>query len=219
MTTVGFLHTSPVHVATFESLVAELLPGAGVVSIVDVDLLDRARAQGLEEPELAAGVGRALDVLAGGGATEIVCTCSTIGVLAERIGRERSLSVVRVDRPMAERAVETGGRILVVAALASTVAPTIDLIAEVATGRGASVDVDVLLAEGAWPLFESGDLGAYLRTIADAAVAAASGAEAPDVIVLAQASMAPVAELADIVALGIPVLASPQSAVQSLRPR
>ena len=216
MTTAGFLHTSPAHLPTFEALVDELMPDVGVVSIVDVDLLDRARAVGLDDPMLADGVGRALDALAGGGATTIVCTCSTIGGLAERIGRARGLPVVRVDRPMAERAVEIGGRILVVAALASTVAPTTGLLAEVAGGRGTHVDVDVLLVEDAWRHFESGDVGAYHRAITDAVVAAATGPTAPDVIVLAQASMAPVAVLAEVDALAVPVLASPRPAVQSL---
>jgi aspartate/glutamate racemase len=219
MTTAAFLHTSPVHLPTFEALTAELVSGAGVVSIVDVDLLDRARSHGTDDPQLADGVLRALEALAGGGATTIVCTCSTIGGLAERIGRERSLPVVRVDRPMAERAVEIGGRILVVAALASTVAPTTALLDEVAAGRGIYAHVEVLLVVDAWRHFESGDLDAYHRTITDAVVAATRRAASPDVIVLAQASMAPVADADEVVALAVPVLASPRTAVQSLRPR
>lgn len=217
MTTAGFLHTSPVHVPTFEALVAEVMPGVDTLSVVDVDLLDRARAHGLADPQLVDGIGRALAALVGGGATTIVCTCSTIGGLTERIGRERSLTVVRVDRPMVERAVEIGGRILVVAALASTVAPTTELIAEVSARREALVAVEVLLVDGAWRCFESGDLGAYHRTIADRIVGLVTGPSPPDVIVLAQASMAPVVGLDDITALGVPVLASPRTAVESLR--
>jgi hypothetical protein len=196
-----------------------MVPDASVVSIVDIDLLEQARAHGVDDPALADGVARAIDALAGGGATAIVCTCSTIGGLAERIGRERSLPVVRVDRPMAERAVELGGRIVVVAALASTITPTTDLLAEVAVRSGTEVDVEALLVEVAWPRFEGGDLEAYHRTIADAVIACATGSSPPDVIVLAQASMAPVADLAEVLALSVPVLASPRIAVQSLRPR
>jgi hypothetical protein len=217
MTAAGFLHTSSVHVPTFDALVAEVVPGVTVVSIVDVDLLDRARAHGLADPQLAERVGRALAALVDGGATTIVCTCSTIGGLAERIGRERALTVVRVDRPMVERAVEVGGRILVVAALASTVGPTSELLAEVAAGRDARLAVEVLLVDGAWQYFESGDLDAYHRTIADRIVGLVTDRPPPDVIVLAQASMAPVASLEDITALGVPVLASPRTAVESLR--
>jgi hypothetical protein len=216
MATVGFLHTSPVHLHDFEALVADVVPGTAVVSVVDTDLLDRARMHGLDDPQLAEGVGRALEALVGGGATTIVCTCSTIGGLAERVGRERSPTVVRVDRPMAERAVEVGGRILVVAALASTVAPTTELLAEVADARGEPIAVEVLLVDDAWPHFESGDLDAYHRTIADRVVGRVTGGP-PDVIILAQASMAPVASIDDITSLGIPVLASPRTAVESLR--
>jgi hypothetical protein len=219
MTTAGFLHTSPVHQPTFDALMAEVVPGARTVSIVDAGLLDRARAHGLDDAQLADRVGRALETLAGDGAAAIVCTCSTIGELAERIGRGRSLTVVRVDRPMAERAVEVGGRILVVTALDSTVAPTTELLAEVAAGRGMPIDVELLLVDGAWPHFESGDLATYHRMIADAIATFATDAPLPDVIILAQASMAPVASFDGVASLGVPVLASPRIAVESLRPR
>ncbi|MEZ5259297.1 MAG: hypothetical protein R2705_21175 [Ilumatobacteraceae bacterium] len=46
MSIVGFLHTSPVHVATFDGLVAEVAPGRGVEHLVDETLLDRARDHG-----------------------------------------------------------------------------------------------------------------------------------------------------------------------------
>jgi hypothetical protein len=214
MTTVGFLHTSRVHVPTFDALMAELAPGTGVVSIVDVDLLDQARTRGIDDPALADGVARALDALAAGGATRIACTCSTIGGLAERIGMGSGRRVVRVDRPMAERAVAIGGRILVLAALASTVGPTTDLLLEVAAERDRDVDLEVAVVD-AWSHFESRDAGAYHRAIADAVIAAA-GNHAPDVIVLAQASMAPVADMTEVGSLGVPVLASPRTAVESL---
>ncbi len=41
----------------------------------------------------------------------IVCTCSTIGGEAERLAAADGIVFVRVDRPMAERAIAIGGRI------------------------------------------------------------------------------------------------------------
>ena len=66
----------------------------------------------------------------------------------------------------------------------------------------------MLWVEEAWPYFEAGDTVRYIETLAKAIRTAAVAADA---VVLAQASMAPVAhQLAD---LGIEVLASPAPGV------
>ncbi|MBL3670028.1 hypothetical protein JL475_29410 [Streptomyces sp. M2CJ-2] len=57
-----------------------------------------------------------------------------------------------------------------------------------------------LLVEGAWARFEAGDTAVYVRRVADAVTDA-------DVIVLAQASMAPAERLT---ATAVPVLSSPR---------
>ncbi len=67
----------------------------------------------------------------------VVCTCSTIGGSAEQTRLPHGQSVLRVDRAMAERAVEIGSRIVVAAALESTLAPTTELIQDVAAQQGA----------------------------------------------------------------------------------
>ena len=214
MSTLGFLHTSPAHVTTFDRLVAEEAVGTAVITVVDESLLARAQALGPDHPTVVGGVRAAIHALAGGGADVIVCTCSTIGAVAETVGDELDRRVVRVDRPMAERAVELAGdgarRVLVVAALASTVGPTRDLIESVAAERGESIDVEIRVVARAWDRFEADDHDGYLAAIADALDA---GADDCDVVVLAQASMA---EAADRVDIGVPVLSSPRLAVRSL---
>jgi hypothetical protein len=96
-----------------------------------------------------------------------------------------------------------GPRIRILAALASTVGPTMELITEEATACGRPVTPSVTIVDGAWARFEAGDREAYLATIADA-IAATTDA---DVIVLAQASMADAAGLAN---ADVPVLSSPR---------
>ena len=51
--TLTFLHTSPVHIATFDRLCSELAPGVPVRHIVDESLLRDAREAGRITPELA----------------------------------------------------------------------------------------------------------------------------------------------------------------------
>ena len=210
MATIGFLHTSPVHVPTFEALVAELAPETASVAIVDVALLDRALSSGVDDPKLLDRLRLALAELERQGAETIVCTCSTIGGVAEAVGRQRRLTVVRVDRPMAQRAVELGGRIVVVAALESTLDPTRALLESVAVEADIELDLEVHLVADAWARFEAGDHDGYLTVIADELVVVA---ERCDVIVLAQASMA---VAADRVEVGVAVLSSPWLAVSSL---
>lgn len=214
MTTVGFLHTAQLHVPVFEALVAEVGESAGhevsAVSVVDPGLLATARNHGPDHPDVVAGLVSALDELARAGADRVVCTCSTIGGVAESLGGRAGVEVVRVDRAMAERAVAVGGRVVVLAALESTLGPTHELLSAVAADRGVEVELDLRVVSGAWERFEAGDLDGYHRAVAHAAELAAAGADA---VVLAQTSMAPAAAL---VAASVPVLTSPRPAVESV---
>jgi hypothetical protein len=111
---------------------------------------------------------------------------------------------------MAERAVALGNRILVAAALASTLAPTRALILDAARAADKQIELRDLLCKTAWVFFERGDLAGYAQAIAKALRPAAGTA---DVIVLAQASMAAAASLcAD---LGVPILSSPQLGLEA----
>ncbi|MFD9083526.1 aspartate/glutamate racemase family protein [Streptomyces erythrochromogenes] len=189
------LHTSPVHVPVFDALRDRHHPGAVLRHLVVPELLDGARAHGPSSVAPAL-----LDLLAGAGPGPVLVTCSTIGATAEALAPALGAPVLRVDRPMAAEAVRTGPRIVVLAALASTLAPTAELLAEEAGGRPVSVRAH--LVAGAWESFEAGDTARYLTRVAEAADAV-TGA---DVIVLAQVSMAGAAELGT---TGTPVLASP----------
>ncbi len=210
MTTFGFLHTADAHLGVFTALLDEISPDDGAVHVVDETLLTDARRRGRVDDDLRRRIGMQLEALTAAGAVRVVCTCSTIGGPAEEIGRAEGVDVLRVDRPMARIAVAGGGRIAVVAALESTIGPTRDLLTRAADEAGQRVTVVDAPCLEAWAHFETGDHDRYYATIAahleslDATV---------DVIVLAQASMAPVERL---VRLTSPVLSSPRTAVLAL---
>jgi len=210
MVTVGFLHTSPVHVPVFDGLVAAADPSATTLTVVDAELLDAARRLGTSDVGVFAGIEHAIRELADGGADRVVCTCSTIGDAAEVIGRRIGVDVTRVDRAMAERAVAVGERIVVLVTLESTIEPTIDLLRSVARASGVPPSLRAIMVEGAWACFAAGDLDGHHALVA--AAIRRVGDEA-DVVVLAQASMAPAADLVDV---GFPVLISPTLAVDGL---
>jgi len=207
MTTIGFLHTADVHVGTFHARCAELAPDARDLHVVDPALLSDAGANGVT-PGLVARLDDRLRELAGDGARVIVCTCSTLGLAAESRSLAIGRPVLRADRPMAEAAVAAGRRIAVLVAVESTLEPTLDLLRESATRAGVPVTLLPKPCLPAWRLFAAGDHDGYARAIA---TRAREVAPAADVVVLAQASMAPAAEL--LADLPVPVLTSPRAAV------
>lgn len=206
---VGFLHTAQVHVATFEALSRELVPSAGTVHRVDPGALELARQDGAAERVRAVVAGH-LAELREAGCEVILCTCSTLGEVAEGLSGD-GLEVIRIDRPMLRRAVSCGPRIGVLAALTSTVEPTIRVLAEEAADAGAAISVEVCVVDGAWDAFLRGDAEDYYSRIAQAARALSSRC---DVVVLAQASMEPAAAL--LAGLATPVLTSPRAAVEAV---
>ncbi len=206
--TLAFLHTSPVHVAPFDALVHRAEPTAKTHHVVDEALLADARRLGADDEEIQRRVAEAMWGAAAGGALVVMCTCSTLGGVAERMDTQGRFAALRVDRAMADEAVRLGPSVLVVAALQSTLAPTRELILDSARRLGLAVDARLLLVEQAWAHFERGDMPAYLEAIAQAVRAAGAGHQ---VVVLAQASMAGAEPL--LADLGLPVLSSPRLGV------
>lgn len=197
VTELVLLHTSAVHVPVFDALRDRDHPGAVLRHLVVPELLDRARAEG---PESVAPAVLGLLAEAGAARATVLVTCSTIGAVAESLAPALGVPVLRLDRPMAAATVRTGPRIVVLAALESTLAPTEALLVEEAAARSVSIRTHVVA--GAWDRFEAGDTAGYLGLVA----AAADAVTDADVIVLAQASMA---DAADLTMTRTPVLSSP----------
>ena len=60
------------------------------------------------------------------------------------------MPVLRVDQPMADRAVATAQRIGVIATLPTTLEPTADLIRRRAAAAGKNIELDDALCDGAF---------------------------------------------------------------------
>ena len=110
-------------------------------------------------------------------ADAVLLTCSTLGPAAE--GVEVAVPVLRVDQALAREACAGGGRVAVICAAPSTLGPTRDIFEWEAQRAGA--EVRIVLVDGAWATFLSGDLDGYVHAIAGAANLAAA-----DVVALAR---------------------------------
>lgn len=195
-----FLHTAEVHRATFDTLASRHAPGIAIEHVVRPDWLTRAQAGG--DPRLASEIAQAI----ADADSVVVCTCSTIGTVAEDSG------AIRIDRPMMARAAQSGGRILLAYALDSTLGPSTELLQQEIVKSGKTASIVPLNLTEYWPLFIAGEVTAFAACIA-AAVRHAHQVDPANVIVLAQVSMAGAA--AQLESLGRPVLTSPELAFQA----
>ena len=212
MKTVVVVHTGPATLQPIKQQFEELLPDVRVVNLMDDSLLNDAITAGhLTE----AITGRLLSYLQLGqnmGATVLLNACSSIGEAASAARAAISVPIVKIDDAMAEQAVATGARIGVVATVRTTLEPTVRLIRAKAADVGKTPEVVEALAEGAFEALLAGRADQHddmLRRTIQSLVGRV------DVIVLAQASMARLAPA--LAGLGVPVLSSPRSGVESVR--
>jgi Asp/Glu/hydantoin racemase len=211
--TIAFIHTSASMIPIFQSLSKELLPGTSTFNMVDESLLCDIIREGKLPPVTARRlVGHVLSAEQAG-ANFILVSCSSMGRAVEASRTMSNATVLRVDEPMAKKAVATGNRIGVIATLPSTLEPTVALIKTSAANEGKSIELFSQVVSGAFEAVISGDGAKH-----DVLVSHALRTLIPkvDVIVLAQASMARVVDNLKPEEKSVPILSSPRLAVEHL---
>ncbi len=214
-TALQLLHTAEVHVATFDRLLKQSGTSARWGHHVAEELLERARGEGLTaslRDELREALRGLAKSCTGNGL--ILCTCSTLGGLAEEMSGEIGRPVLRLDRALAEAALAKANqtkenRVTVLCAVASTIEPTKTLFEDVARSMEWKGKMELELVEDVWDLFLGGDNTGYLQKIAEVIRVVEPKS---DVVVLAQASMAGAAEL--LPDIQVPILSSPKLGVE-----
>ncbi len=206
----AFVHTIPANIETFDALVGELAPDIPIRHVMHDELLKQALAAGELTPDIRRRTAEAVVEEAENGAAVVLCTCSTVGPGADDAAEMTATKVMRVDRPMAEAAVRMGTRIGVAATVSTTLGPTLELLSEAAAQTGKEIDLRPVVFEEARAKLMEGDTESYLSIIAEGLHLAARDS---DVIVLAQASMAPA--LAQCQNIEVPILTSPRSGLEA----
>jgi len=211
--TLALVHTSATLVPVFAELCAKYIPHVKTFNIVDDSLIKNTIACG----ELTADTSRRVVNYAGSvqdaGADYILFTCSSIGPAVEAAAGLSHVPVLRVDQPMADKAVQSGKRIGVVATLSTTLNPTSDLVRRRALAAGKEIELLPVLCEGAFEALMSGDAATHDQKVGDALKKLANEV---DVILLAQASMARVVDTLAEADKKVPILASPPIAMEYL---
>lgn len=210
---VAFIHTVTTLPVVFKGLVTELAPQIDMYHVVDESLLQNTIRNGEVSKTTIYRLVTYLMLAQQAGADAAMVTCSSIGAAAEIARSMVSIPVLRVDEPMAEKALAGGSRIGVAATVRTTLTPTVSLIERKASAAGKNVRVISKLCEGAFDAFIAGDTAKH-----DALVKTGLLELIPqvDVIVLAQASMARIVESLSESDRLLPILSSPRLAVEHL---
>lgn len=184
----AILHTTPATLEPLKALAGEILPGVGLINILDDSVLPQLAGN---DGDLAAVAPRLVAYALAAeqaGAAVILSACSSVGEVVAYMREQVTVPVVRIDEAMAEQATGRGeGTIGVAATLPTTLGPTLRLLYQAAADAGKQVTLQPLLVEAAYRALAAGDQAGHDRLLAEALAELAAVTE---VVVLAQASMA-----------------------------
>jgi Asp/Glu/hydantoin racemase len=207
MPTLGLVHNSPMLAGVFNEIAARVMPDVRILHFVDESTIKNTIAAGHLQKATMRQVIRLVGSTFDAGCDAALVTCSSIGRAVEMAAELYEQPVLRVDRAMAEKAVETGRRIGVVATLSTTLEPTAALVRRVAAEQGKDVEIVEHVCPGAFEAVMRGDGATHDRLVAEGITEAMEGM---DVILLAQASMARVLASMPEGAAPAPVHSSPE---------
>jgi len=210
----GMIHSVASLVPVFNGLAAEIMPDVEIVHLVDEGILKDVIASGEYGPNMGRRLGTLASFAEESGAEAVMLTCSTLGVLVDDARKLIEVPLLKVDEAMADEAVGLGSRIGVIATLYTTLDPTSDLVRERAALKGKDVVVDTVLCEGAFHALGRGDTAAHDNIVLDNLKGLM---ERVEVVVLAQASMARVADRIPEAERAAPILSSPRLGVQRFK--
>jgi Asp/Glu/hydantoin racemase len=211
----ALIHTVSSLVPVFEGLAKELLADTDRFNIVDESLLKDTIRDGSLTPERMRRVLGHVAAAEDAGADLVLVTCSSIGPAVDASQPFARKPLLRVDEPMADRAVAIGARIGVLATLSTTLDPTAELIQRRAAAADRTIELIRLVCDGAFEAISRGDVERHDALVRECLQSLFE--RQPDVVVLAQASMARVADQVPEAQRAAPILSSPRLAIERVR--
>lgn len=211
---VAFIHTSPAAIGPLMQFYAEAAPELEVTNLLDDGLL-RLLAAGR-----AGDVRRRLEEMLRSAAEDYapelsMVTCSSVSKeTVDALARDFDFPVLKIDYPMARRAVRAGRRIGVAATFPPTLVPTSRLLREAAAEAGVEIEIVEEVAAEAYKALLAGDTATHDELLSKAV----ENLQGKDVstVVLAQVSMARALPLLQTNAR-VPVLTSLHTSLEAVR--
>lgn len=206
------IHTSPVSLDELKALFHEMLPDVEMVNIIDDSLLEEVKRNGSITPQIISRMCSYVQIAKTMKPDIIFNQCSSVGEAFDIARTQAECLTLKIDEPMAEKAVSLGTRIGLVATVASTVKPSSNLIRNTAKKLGREITVTEYLVEGALDMLMKGEKDRHNELVIEEIRKAE---KENDVVVLAQGSMTAILPL--LKETEKPVLTSPRLAVQRVK--
>jgi len=211
--TVGFIHTALILVEVIKKELRDHSVEVKAFHMVDESLLMDLMKEGRLHPGIVRRLCQHVFSAEEAGADIITITCSSLSPIVDIARRLVSRPVLKIDEPMAEKAVKSAERIGIIATVNTTLEPTSDLLRKKGEEMGKKISISTALCQEAFKAILQGDTEKHDRMVTEEAVKLAREV---DVLVLAQGSMARLrAPLSQEV--NIPVLASPPLFAEMLK--
>lgn len=209
---ITMIHTSQVSVNDLMNLCSEIIPSVEITNIIDDSLLKEVKENNGITEAIIKRLTSYVNIAVENGADIVFNQCSSVGKAFDIAIKNVDVKTLKVDKPMAEKAVSLGSKIAVIATVSSTMYPSANLIKTTAKELGKEIEVEEFYIDGALDiLMKEKDVDKHnelvLRTIEKAQ-------ETNDVVVLAQGSMYVLND--ELSQFKKPVLVSPRLAIERL---
>ncbi len=166
---IGFVHTGVAIADMFKPMIAERLPGVATFHIVDDSLIQDLLQAEQFTPSILKRLCNQVELAEEAGAEMIMVTCSSIAPGVDVARKMVGVPVMKVDEPMAEKAVSISDNIGVMATAKTTMVPSVNLVQEKATEAEKQVTNHQTLSPEAFDCFQRGDMQIHDRIVTDAA--------------------------------------------------
>jgi Asp/Glu/hydantoin racemase len=213
---IALIHATPLSLEPIRAAFAELWPAARTTNLLDDSLSADLAAAGVLDQAMMDRFATLADYVTRAGADAILFTCSAFGVAIDAVKAHSRIPVLKPNEAMMDEAldaaVETGGRIGLLATFGPSIPSMREEFEALAAGRHRPLDLVVREVPGAMAALGEGRAEEHDRRIAEAA----SEMDDSPILVLAQFSMARAKPRVP-AAPGRIVLTSPHSAVKRLQ--
>lgn len=211
--TVGLIHSVFVMVDPLKKLFSEIMPEVRLINIVDDSILPEVINNGKITKNIIRRVCNYITILDKQGVDIILSVCTTMSEVMDVGKLMVDTPILKIDEPMAEKALSIGNSFGVVATFQPTLEPSVSFLYKKAAEVNKQVNVKSIFCHGAFDELLDGNKDKHDRIVTEYVN---KNSNEVDVIILAQGSMAEIQTLLSN-KINKPVLASPELAVRRIK--